>query len=184
MAEESKKGLKKVVVIGPESTGKSTLCRELSAHYNCLWVPEYARTFLHNIGRTYNYNDLLEIAKGQIALEERYIRWAEQDNSKLLFIDTDMYVMKVWCEFVFEKAHTWILQQIAERQYEHIFLMNIDLPWQPDELREYPDPRPREILFQMYLDCMVNQTTPWTIIKGMQRERFKAAVKVIDAMEL
>ena len=56
-----------------------------------------------------------------------------------LFIDTNMYVMKVWCEFVFGKCHDWILQQIAEREYDLYLLCDIDLPWVKDELREYPD---------------------------------------------
>ena len=106
--------MKKVVVIGPESTGKSTLCEQLANHYNTSWVPEYAREYLIGHGTEYTYDSLLTIAQGQAALEESYIEKTPQ--AKLLFIDTDQYVMKVWCEFVFGKCHSWILDQIRKRK--------------------------------------------------------------------
>ena len=101
--------IKKIVVIGPESTGKSTLCEKLAAHYNTLWVPEYAREYLEKHGTDYTYEDLLPIAKGQIELEEE-ITNQQAVHSPLtthhspLFIDTDMYVMKVWAEYVFNNS--------------------------------------------------------------------------------
>src|SRR5689334_20967503 len=128
---------KKIVVIGPESTGKSTLCEKLADHYNTEWVKEYAREYLLKHGTDYTYDNLLDIAKGQITLEEN--PKFKIPNPKFLFIDTDMYVMKVWCEFVFNNCHRWILDQIAERKYDLYLLCNVDLPWVKDELREYPD---------------------------------------------
>lgn len=82
----------KIVVLGPESTGKSTLCASLAQHFHCSWVPEFARRYLLELGRQYNYDDLLIIAKGQLKAEDEM---TEQSEKKLLFIDTDMYVMKV-----------------------------------------------------------------------------------------
>src|SRR4030095_6510644 len=123
--------LKKVVVIGPESTGKTTLCRQLATHFHTQWCPEFAREYLLEHGMDYTYDDLLTIAKGQIALEEESEKSMVNDQwSKTakdlsgashspftihhspLFIDTDMYVMKIWCEFVFGKCHQFILDQI------------------------------------------------------------------------
>src|SRR5258708_37986727 len=92
--------IKKVVIIGPESTGKSTLCQQLAEHYNTTWCPEYAREYLLKHGMDYSYDDLLTIAKGQIALEEKSLSYLKSlqssRKSRLFFIDTDMYVMKVW----------------------------------------------------------------------------------------
>src|ERR1700726_1709582 len=105
---------KKVVVIGPESTGKTVLCEQLAKHFHTDWVPEYARQYLLEHGMNYQYEDLLTIAKGQIAMEDESIL----RSASLLFIDTDMYVMKVWCEFVFGQCHTWILEQIVARKYD------------------------------------------------------------------
>lgn len=180
--------IQKVAIIGPESTGKSTLCERLAAHYGTLWVPEYARDYLQTHGNSYTYDSLLEIAKGQVALEDEYLEnlTAQPDtdavtgpsllsidllaNNKnttpLLFIDTEMYVMKVWAEFVFGKCHQWIIDQIVERKYDLYLLCNIDLPWAFDVMREYPDVGPRQQLFRMYHDIMVNQSTPWTVIGG------------------
>ena len=112
---------KKIVVIGPESTGKSTLCEQLAAKFNTIWVPEFARQYLLSLGRPYHYDDLLIIAKGQLEQEDRLV--ASLKNA-LIFIDTDMYVMKVWCEFVFGKCHSFILDEIVKRKYDAYLLCN------------------------------------------------------------
>ncbi len=180
--------LKKIVVIGPESTGKSSLCEQLAAHYHTQWCPEYAREYLTEHGMNYSFDDLLTIAKGQIALEEKYIRSLNTQHStfntqhSMLFIDTDMYVMKVWCEFVFGKCHQWILDQIVSRQYDLYLLCNTDLPWIADALREYPDLESRERLFHIYKDIMINQSTPWVEIRGDYDQRLKIAVDAVDKL--
>jgi NadR type nicotinamide-nucleotide adenylyltransferase len=170
--------MKKVVVIGPESTGKSTLCEQLANYYNTSWVPEYAREYLLQHGTNYTYDDLLTIAKGQLALEESYIEKAI--HSKLLFIDTDQYVMKVWGEFVFGKCHPWILDQITKRKYDLYLLCNIDLPWVEDILREYPDPAPRLQLYNIYKNILINQSVPWGEISGNYDERLQKAIHAVN----
>jgi NadR type nicotinamide-nucleotide adenylyltransferase len=169
--------MKKIVIIGPESTGKSTLCQQLAAHYKTTWCPEFAREYLMQQGMDYTYDNLLEIAMGQLELEDALLSEAKND---LYFIDTNMYVMKVWCEVAFEACHTWILKQIAERQYDLYFLCNVDLPWVADELREYPDLEFREKLYKMYKDIMVNSGGKWVEISGSYPERLEKAIAVID----
>ena len=169
------------MVIGPESTGKSFLCEQLSAHFNCTWCPEFAREFLLRKGNRYDYDDLLEIARGQVQMEDRSIEESESRHP-FLFIDTDMYVMKVWAEFVFGKCHRYILEQAAQRRYDLYLLCNTDLPWVKDELREYPDLETRKILFNIYKDIMVNQDTPWVEIKGLEEERFSIAKDAIQTL--
>ena len=181
--------LKKIVVIGPESTGKSTLCEQLAKQYGTLWCPEYARAYLLKHGNKYNYDDLLTIAEGQIALENEYIakmnisgsRLTTHD-SRLLFIDTDMYVMKVWCEFVFGKCHAYILDQLKERKYDLYLLCNTDLPWVKDELREYPDLETRQKLYLIYKDIMVHQQVPWVEITGSNEDRLLKAIAAVDLL--
>jgi nicotinamide riboside kinase len=189
--------IKKFVIIGPESTGKSTLCSQLSDHYHTIWVPEYAREYLEKNGMNYTYDNLLVIAKGQIELEEsvsdqlsaisyqplalsHHSSQLTAHSSQLLFIDTDMYVMKVWCEYVFNKCHNWILNRIAERNYDGYLLCNADLPWVADNLREYPDVETRNKLYQFYKDLMVNQSVPWVNISGNYEERLLKAINFID----
>jgi len=218
--------LKKIVVLGPESTGKSSLCAQLAIHYKTIWCPEFARQYLLEHGMDYSFADLLTIAQGQLHLEESYERklvgngealvvnsWVQTPNrllitniepkigadlnSKLsplappppplptphsLFIDTDMYVMKVWCEFVFGQCHTFILDQIAERRYDLYLLCKPDLPWVKDELREYPDLESREKLYLIYKDMLINQATPWAEISGGYEERLSKAITAVDAI--
>jgi NadR type nicotinamide-nucleotide adenylyltransferase len=171
------KELKKIVIIGPESTGKSTLCRQLARHYDTVWCPEYAREYLIREGKDYNYDDLLQIAKGQWAQEEAL---SLEARNGLYFIDTNQYVMKVWCEVAFGECHKWILDRVAEQKNDLYLLCNTDLPWVEDELREYPDPAFREKLFLMYKDLLVNNGTPWEVISGREEERFDRARIIID----
>ncbi|MBL0145987.1 MAG: ATP-binding protein [Chitinophagaceae bacterium] len=169
--------VKKIVVIGPESTGKSTLCEQLAAHYNTIWVKEYAREYLLKNGTDYSFDNLLEIAKGQINNEQLAI--SNLQNTPLI-IDTDMYVMKVWCEFVFNQCHHWILNRIVERKYDLYLLCNIDLPWIKDELREYPDLKTREKLYHHYKDIMVSQNVQWVDISGNHNARLQKAINAIN----
>ena len=206
--------LKKIVVIGPESTGKSTLCEGLAGHfrraYASDWVPEYAREYLQLHGMAYTYEDLTTIARGQLALEDSHAaaledshaaaledshaaalaergakhraqRGAQQRNG-LLFIDTDLYVMKVWSEYVFGRCETWILKEIVQRKYDGYLLCRTDLPWATDPLREYPDLETRERLFHIYKDLLVNQHVPWAEIGGTDDQRLEHGVEAVERL--
>ena len=183
--------IKKIVAIGPESTGKSTLCEQLAQYLQTIWCKEYAREYLHANGVKYDYNDLLKIAKGQLAQEDNCIDELNNQYSKinspltthhspLLFIDTDMYVMKVWYEYVFGKCEQLVLNEIAKRKYDLYLLCNIDLPWTFDEMREHPDEQPRAELYNMYKDLLINQATPWVEISGDYEERLQSAIAAVE----
>ncbi|MFL5739840.1 MAG: AAA family ATPase [Flavisolibacter sp.] len=171
--------MRKIIVIGPESTGKSTLCAQLADHYQTCWCPEFAREYLKELNGKYSYADLLNIAHGQLQLEDAMLYHA---TNGFYFIDTDMYVMKVWCETSFEKCHSWILKQVARKQYDLYFLCCIDLPWVKDELREYPDVSIRQKLFKTYKDILINSTTPWAEISGSDSQRLQMAVSIINTV--
>jgi len=193
MDEKSKtKSMKKVVVIGPESTGKSSLCEELAQHFDTVWCPEFAREYLLTNGKEYEYDDLLTIAKGQLAMEDEYLLTAATynklakdspfSNEPLLFIDTDMYVMKVWYEYVFGKCEHWILEQIVKRKYDLYLLCNVDLPWVQDELREYPNLEIRQKLYHIYKDIMINQSVSWVDISGDYEARRLKAIAAVEKL--
>ncbi len=171
--------MKKIVVIGPESTGKSTLCEQLAHHYQTIWCKEYAREYLLKNGMNYSYDDLLTIAKGQLDLEDKTL---DESKNQLYFIDTNMYVMQVWCEYVYGRCHQLIIDEIVKRKYDLYLLTNIDLPWVKDELREYPDEKPRKELYKMYKELMIQEVTPWIDICGSYEERLRKAIEAVDAI--
>jgi len=172
--------LKRIVIIGPESTGKSTLTQQLAAHFNAIAIDEFARAYLSEIKRPYVEEDLLEIGKGQIALEDAATAIAP--DAEWLFCDTDLYVLKVWSESKYGTCNEWILQQIAERRYNCYILTDIDMPWEDDPLREHPEPAMRRHFFDIYKDIVVHSGLPFVIVKGNEQERLQMAIKAIAAL--
>ena len=175
--------LKKIVVIGPESTGKSTLCEQLAIHFKTHWVPEYARVYLETVGTQYSYDDLYTIAEGQLVGEDviaENISAHTSSSLQYVFIDTDLQVIKVWSEFVFDKCDNRILTLIAERNYDLYLLCCTDLPWIKDPLREYPDLETRNKLFNYYKDAMINQNVPWIEISGNYEMRLAQAINAVN----
>ena len=159
------------------------MCEQLAKHYHALWAPEFAREYLIEHGMNYSYGDLLTIARGQLRLEDETVNASQKLNPKKpVFIDTDMYVMKVWCEFVFQRCHHFIIDQIVERSYDLYLLCNIDLPWTFDPLREYPSEEPRKILYRIYQDILINQSVPWFEISGDSSSRLQKAIAAVESV--
>lgn len=166
--------LKRIAVVGPESTGKTTLAEKLGKHYNTLWVPEYAREYLDIINRPYTINDLEIIAKGQLQEEDRK---AERAN-KLLVCDTNLVVIKVWSLFKYNQCSSAIDDMMVARKYDIHLLMDIDFPWMADPQREHPNKRKE--LFALYKQVLDELEVPYHIISGKSAQRFQRAVEVID----
>ena len=168
--------MKKIVIIGPESTGKSTVAEVLAKHFNTVFVPEFAREYINDLHRPYVYEDLWEIAKGQLALEKKMS--AEVQNG-FLFCDTDLYVLKVWSEHKYGRCDERILRAIAQQRYDYYLLTDIDLPWTPDSQREHPEPEMRQYFFKCYRDIVINSGLPWTCLQGNEQERLALAVAAL-----
>jgi len=168
----------KIAITGPESTGKSILSQELAGHYHTLWVPEYARIYLMQSAGKYNYDDLLKIARGQVRSEHAVEPLAE----RILFSDTELLVIKIWSEVKFGKCHPWIEEHLRKQTYDLYLLMNIDLPWEFDPLRENPENR--EFLFELYKSKLETLGVNYRIISGVGEERFQQAKSVIDQLML
>jgi NadR type nicotinamide-nucleotide adenylyltransferase len=171
--------IRRIVVTGPESTGKSTLTQQLARHFNTGHVAEYARTYLENIDRPYVLADLAAIAKGQIATEDQT---ASTLAKGLLFCDTDLYVLKVWSESKYGTCDESILQEIAIRKYDCYILTDIDMPWEDDPLREHPMPEMRAHFFNVYKDIVVNAGLPFIIVKGDEKQRLETAVEALNVL--
>jgi len=168
------KPLKRVVVIGPECTGKSVLSSFLADYFKTLWVREYAREYLDKLDRPYTKEDLVAIAKGQIDDEDRLARNA----NSLLICDTDLYVIKIWSQFKYGEVADEILDAINNRKYDLYLLTFIDIPWAEDPLREHP--KQRQQLYDIYLSEMQNQRVPFVEIKGDRETRRSTAIKAIE----
>ena len=169
---------KRILILGPESTGKSTLTEALASHYSEPWVPEVAREYLEQLGRPYDYADLALIGKAQMALEDRLAAEA----SRYLFCDTDLRVIQVWSQHRFGKIDSWVGEELERRTYDLILLCAPDLPWQADPLREHPDLEIREHLFEQYLEITQQSGFPFRIISGDGSARFNASVEAIRAL--
>jgi NadR type nicotinamide-nucleotide adenylyltransferase len=170
--------MKKVVVLGPECTGKSELSDFLAREFQTVWVPEFARVYINDLKRPYEATDLLNIARGQLTLEDKL---AGEAND-LLICDTDLYVIKVWSMFKYGFCHPEILTAIRDRRYDLYLLTYIDIPWEADPLREHPNERER--LYDLYLTEMQNQPVPFIEIKGDRSHRRKLAIEGVNALLL
>lgn len=171
----------KVVLFGPESTGKTTLSRQLARHYNSVWVPEYAREYLqnkwNNQRKTCEPDDLLPIAEGQIHLENELA----QKTDTVLICDTDLLETKVYSEAYYVGSCDPILEKYAlENTYDLYFLTYIDVPWEADDLRDKPTER--EIMFEAFHNELMKQKRPFVLLKGNKKERLQEAVRHIDEL--
>lgn len=167
--------IKKIVVIGPESTGKSTLSAALAKELNTVWVPEYARAYLEQLSRPYEQHDLLHIAKGQLQSEDELVTKANQ----LLICDTDLNVIQVWSNARYGSCNRWITENIATRAYDLYLLTDIDTIWEDDPLREHPSPAERRYFYNIYRDIVQNSGIPWADISGAPANRLKKALGAI-----
>lgn len=167
--------VKKIAIVGPESTGKSTLAQGLANHYQTVWVPEYARGYLDKLGKPYEQTDLITIAHGQLRLEDERLK----DATSFLFCDTTLMVIKIWSEFKYGICAPEILHKMDERKYYLHLLTDIDLPWEADPQREHPTKR--SALFNLYETELLDQKLPFAVIQGQQHERLQCAIKAIDS---
>ncbi len=165
--------LKKIAITGSESTGKSTLSKQLAEHFNTVWVKEYAREYLNNLNRPYQPKDILKIAKGQKENENQISKKA----NKVLFSDTELIVTKIWSEVKYQDCHPWILEEINKQDYELYLLCDIDLPWKEDPQREHP--HLREHLFNLYKREFETRKLNFEIISGTKEQRFKNALRFV-----
>ena len=166
--------IKKVIITGPESTGKSTLSRALAEHYHTMWVPEYAREYINTLKRPYNQNDLLNIMDGQLQAEKKLGKEARD----ILFCDTSLLVIKVWYEYKYGKLHPLINEKFKQFNCDLFLLPDIDLPWVYDPQREQPNQR--TYFFNIYKRELKQMEANFTVISGPGSQRLKSAISAID----
>jgi len=169
------KQIKKIAIVGPESTGKSTITQLLAKHYQTLWVSEYARYYCAGLTEPCTLQDELNMFYGQIALEDSILTMADKD---FIFCDTTFLTVKIWSDEMLGETPQVVLDALPERPYDLYLLLDIDLPWQEDPLRDFP--HMREHFMEIWHKELKALNANYVVIGG-QEERLKNAIQAVDA---
>ena len=169
----------KIVLFGPECTGKPTLAKLLANHYKSQWVPEFAREYLQKkwdkFQKVCTKEDLLNIVSGQLKMESNKISKAR----KFLFCDTNILVTRIWSETHFDGYCDPEIIKLSEKlSYDYYLLTSIDVPWKKDDLRDRP--YDREKMFSYFKETLDNNNKPYSIIKGSVEERLRNSIKILN----
>ena len=165
----------KICVTGPESSGKTTLCRELSQEFGAKLILEYALEYLSNYGPEYNKKDLLNIAKGQ----KKAINQACGD---IIICDTGLEVIQIWSKWKYGSCDPWIVNHVEQSEFDLYLLCRPDIPWIDGPYRE--NPSDRKILFDLYFELLNSLDKPFIIIEGSGEKRVQRAIEKIKELDL
>lgn len=165
----------RVVLTGPECTGKSTLAMQLAQHYNTVCIPEYARQYIGSLTRPYAYDDVLHIAQTQVRQLDEYSGRA----NRILFLDTYLVITKVWFDLVFNRRPEWIDKELSTHSIDFYLLCDTDIPWEADMVRENGGTR-RELLLGLYKKELTDFKCEFGIVRGLEEERLKNAIRMVD----
>lgn len=168
--------VKRVVLTGPESTGKTLMARRLAEHFQTNWVEEYGREHFEKVHGNLTLDDISIIAQRQIELEDE----SAKKSNKLLFCDTDLIVTQVWSEIYFDECPDWIVKENHERQYDLFLLMDIDVPWVDDGTREFPHLREKH--FNRLKLEMEQRKLPFKIISGSFEQRIERSIQEVGKL--
>jgi len=165
----------RIVLTGPECTGKSTLAIRLAQHYNTLCIPEYAREYIAKLSLPYTYEDVVHIAETQVVKLEEFSKMA----NRILFLDTYLIISKVWFDLVFKRRPEWIDKELSKHSVDFYLLCDTDIPWEVDPVRENGGER-REFLMGLYKQELKDFGCEFGIVKGLGEERLKNAIRLVD----
>jgi NadR type nicotinamide-nucleotide adenylyltransferase len=171
--EKKSEGVKKIAVLGAESTGKTTLARSLALRFQTVWVPENAREYMNVNAGEYTLDDIETISREQLAQEKRL----ETSANGFLFVDTELIISKVWCMDVFGKCPEWIEKGISSTEYDLYLLTANDLPWVADPVRV--NSQRRDYFFNWYKRELDNHSLPYEVITGRYEARLLSAINAI-----
>lgn len=164
----------KIAVVGPESTGKSTMSAYLAKHYNTVWVPEFARAYCEKLTAPCTWQDEINMFYGQLKLEAELLPQA----NNLLISDTTFITVKIWSDYTFGETPQMVLDELPKHPYDLYLLLDIDLPWEEDPLRDFPDMR--EHFMDVWHKELKALDANYTIISGSGTDRYQRAVGAID----
>jgi len=164
----------KIAVVGPESTGKSTMSAYLAKHYQTVWVPEYARGYCAKLTEPCTWQDEINMFYGQLDLEAEMLPLA----NGLVICDTTFITVKIWSDYTFGRTPQEVLDELPKHTYDLYLLLNIDLPWEEDPLRDFP--HMREHFMEVWLKELQALDARYVLISGAGEDRYENAVRAID----
>lgn len=167
-----------IIITGAESTGKSLLTQGLAKHFQVPFIPEFARNYIENLGRKYNYRDVELIAKNQIQQLNEF----KQSNIPWIFSDTWLVITKIWFEEVFAKVPGWLDSEIKKTEIDLFLVCDTDLPWEPDSVRENGGEK-RLYLQQRYIETIDHYGFDFKIITGKNKTRLQNAIKQLKQLD-
>jgi len=169
-----KQDIIKIAVVGPESTGKSTMAAYLANHYNTVWVPEFSRSYCEKLTAPPTWQDEVNMFYGQLALEASILPKA----NKLLICDTTFLTVKIWSEYTFGKSPQEVLDELPKHPYDLYLLLDIDMPWEDDPLRDFPELRGH--FMEVWQKELKDLNARFVLISGTGNDRYENAVAAID----
>ncbi len=169
-----KKVIKKIAIVGPESTGKSTLSKQLAEHFKVAWVPEYARYYCAALDRPCDLQDEVNMYLGQLALEDAIVSVAKED---FVICDTTFLTVKIWSDAMFGETPKIVLEELNQRPYDFYLLLDIDLPWEHDPLRDFPNQR--EHFMQIWHQELQALKANYVVVSGIEN-RLNNAIQAIE----
>jgi NadR type nicotinamide-nucleotide adenylyltransferase len=164
----------KIVVTGPESSGKTTLIKDLAAHYNEPFAEEFARTYFEGYEGKYHLLDIQNIAVGQLEANLKN----EKKAKKIAFSDTDTTVINIWAQLKFNATIPVFDEDMEESKPDLYLLCAPDFPWVYDTLRENPDDRLD--IFEAYTTLLNRLKSNYVVIKGSHETRMNIAINEIN----
>lgn len=168
--------VKRVCLFGPESTGKSTMARDLAGRFDTLYVAEFARGLLDPRQGVCHASDIPLIARGQAAAEDALARRA----NKILFCDTDLLLTTIWSDVLFGDCPAWIRAAAQQRQYDLYLLLDVDVPWVDDQQRCLPHARGE--FFGRCRQVLESYRRPFVVVRGDWTERLEQACRHAQAL--
>lgn len=164
----------RIAFTGPESSGKSTLAKEVEELMEGTYFLEFARTYLEENGPEYDVEDLDVMAQG-------HLDTFKNASDDLQLVDTDFIVFKIWSEYRYDAASPLIHRLVSENWFDLHVLCAPDIPWEPDTLRE--NPTDRDALFVRYVDALEKLRKPYIIVEGDRTKRLKKVQAAIEQLQ-
>lgn len=166
--------IKKIAIVGPESTGKSTISADLARHYQTVWVPEFSRDYCSKLTEPCTWQDEINMFYGQLDLEKEILPTA----NSILFCDTTFMTVKIWCDYTFGFSPQEVLDKIPQYPYDYYLLMDIDLPWQEDPLRDFP--QQRNHFMDIWHQELKALNAPYVVVSGNNHQRLLNSIAAVD----